>query len=220
MNEMASTGNFEGVIPGDYGLEAELSCYLPAMGGCDFGQGLLESAVLTVTEDNTTTITLDFKELVTVTMLYGDATSYVAEGETAYYDGSGWVEADYTTQTAVSSEISSMSGETEGQEIEYTYIDTMTFPVTEMAESYTLAVNVGGTQFGGETAYTLSSTGESLSAELVVNWETAELSYETAATQDSAGDSEIGVTPVIPVVIVIIVAAIIVAAVGRKKKKA
>lgn len=175
--EEQSTGSLdisslEELEPGSYTIEAELSCYLPAMGGCDFGQGLLESAVLAIAEDETASITLDFKELVTVTMMYGDATSYAAEGETAYFDGSDWIEAEYTTVTATSSELSTM-GETESDEpveIEYTYIDTMTFPITEMADTYILAVNVGGTQFGGETAYTLSSTGESLNAELSVYW--------------------------------------------------
>lgn len=165
--------SLEELQTGTYELDAELTCYLPAMGGCDFGQGLLESAYLTVAEDGGTSITLDFYELVTVTMMYGDATSYAAEGETAYYDGSAWVAAEYTTKMNVSSELSTM-GETDdgsNEEVEYTYIDTMTFPITSMEDTYTLAVNVGGTQFGGETAYTLSSTGEALNAELHVYWD-------------------------------------------------
>ena len=44
--------------PGTYSVEAELSCYISAMGGIEFGKPLLESAEYTVAEDGSLSITL------------------------------------------------------------------------------------------------------------------------------------------------------------------
>ncbi len=143
---------------GTYQLTASLSCWMSAMGGCDFGTGLLKSAVLTVDADGSEKITLYFNEMVDVVMAYGTASAYAENsGETGYHNGTQWCSAEYTTATGTSDE------ET------YTYINSMTFPISAVNSTYDLALCIGGTQFGGESARMISD-GSVLAAKLSVDW--------------------------------------------------
>ena len=132
---------------GSYILDADLSCYVSAMGGVEFGSSLLSGAVLTVAEDGTATVTLSLTTS-SVTIYGVTANTYVStEGKIQYFNGSSWVNASYTTDA---------NG----------YIKTMTFPITEISDAYKLALMIGSdvmsTQFGGE--------GASYDATLTVNW--------------------------------------------------
>lgn len=153
-----SISSLDNLEAGTYQLTASLSCWMSAMGGCDFGKDLLKSAVLTVGTDGSKKVTIYLHEMVDVMMAYGTASAYAEDsGEIGYRNGSGWAKAEYTTASGTS------------EEGAYTYVNSMTFPISAVSNTYDLAMCIGGTQFGGESARMLSD-GSVLAATLSVDW--------------------------------------------------
>lgn len=157
-SKLISISSLDDLDAGTYQLTASLSCWMSAMGGCDFGTDLLKSAVLTVGTDGSKKVTIYLHEMVDVMMAYGTASAYAEDsGEIGYYNGSAWCTAEYTTASGTS------------EEGAYTYVNSMTFPISAVSNTYDLAMCIGGTQFGGESARMLSD-GSVLAATLSVDW--------------------------------------------------
>ena len=157
-SKQISISTLDDLDAGTYQLTASLSCWMSAMGGCDFGKDLLKSAVLTVGTDGSKKVTIYLHEMVDVMMAYGTASAYAEDsGEIGYRIGSGWAKAEYTTASGTS------------EEGAYTYVNSMTFPISAVSNTYDLAMCIGGTQFGGESARMLSD-GSVLAATLSVDW--------------------------------------------------
>lgn len=176
-----SVNSLSGLKAGSYGLSASLSCYVNAMGGVEFGNSLLSSAVLNVAEDGTAAITLTFKTS-SVTIYGVTANTYVAnEGKIQYWNGSAWVNATYTTDA---------NG----------YVATMTFPITEISNTYKLALTVGsevmGSQFGGD--------GSNYDAILTVDWNKVTVGG-SGSTLPVTGDA----APILPIAITMLFAALL-----------
>ena len=158
VSKQISISTLDDLDAGTYQLTASLSCWMSAMGGCDFGKDLLKSAVLTVGTDGSKKVTIYLHEMVDVMMAYGTASAYAEDsGEIGYRNGSGWAKAEYTTASGTS------------EEGAYTYVNSMTFPISAVSNTYDLAMCIGGTQFGGESARMLSD-GSVLAATLSVDW--------------------------------------------------
>ncbi len=178
-SKLISISSLDNLDAGTYLLTASLSCWMSAMGGCDFGTDLLKSAVLTVGSDGSKNVTLYFHEMVDVVMAYGTASAYAENsGEIGYHNGSAWCTAEYTTATGTSDEGT------------YTYVNSMTFPISAISNTYDLALCIGGTQFGGESARMLSD-GSVLAATLSVDWTKAYTNVKVSAngTVTKAGSS-------------------------------
>lgn len=178
-SKLISISSLNDLDAGTYQLSASLSCWMSAMGGCDFGKDLLKSAVLTVGADGSNTVTLYFYDIVDVAMAYGTASAYAENsGETGYHNGSAWCTAEYATATGTS------------EEGTYTYVMSMTFPIRAISDTYDLALCIGGTQFGGESARMLSD-GSVLAATLSVNWAKAYTNVKVSSdgTITNAGNS-------------------------------
>lgn len=157
-SKLISISSLDNLDAGTYQLTASLSCWMSAMGGCDFGKDLLKSAVLTVGTDGSKKVTIYLHEMVDVKMAYGTASAYAENsGEIGYHNGSGWAKAEYTTASGTS------------EEGAYTYVNSITFPISTVSNTYDLAMCIGGTQFGGESARMLSD-GSVLAATLSVDW--------------------------------------------------
>lgn len=178
-SKQISISSLDELDAGTYQLTASLSCWMSAMGGCDFGKDLLKSAVLTVGTDGSKKITLYFYEMVDVVMAYGTASAYAENsGEIGYYNGSAWSTAEYTTASGTS------------EDGAYTYVNSMAFPISAINNTYDLALCIGGTQFGGESARMLSD-GSVLAATLSVDWTKAYTNVKVSSngTVTNAGDS-------------------------------
>ena len=155
---------------GSYGLQAKLSCYVNAMGGVEFGEPLLEKAVLNIQEDGEESITLHLcKSSVTIYSVTCDtfvdanpgnteAGAELDNGTIGYYDADGKLITDGVSYTL--SEDTALNAANEAVR----YVQSITFPIAERRETYALALyinsNVMGVQFGSKYAATLT-----------VNWE-------------------------------------------------
>lgn len=184
VTKQISITSLEDLEAGTYRLTASLSCWMSAMGGCDFGTDLLKNAVLTVGEDGTKTITVYLYDTVDVTMAYGTISAYAENsGEIGYYNGSAWCTAEYTTGSGTSEE--------EGA---YTYLSSMTFPINAISNTYELAMCIGGTQFGGESARMISD-GSVLAATLTIDWTKAYTNVTVSANGTVSGTGNSAASP-------------------------
>lgn len=188
--------------PGTYALSARLSCYVNAMGGVEFGEPLVKSAVLNVQEDGSETITLYLtKSSVTIYSVtcdtFVDAAPAPAEGSTesaavengtvGYYDAQGQLQTEGASFTL--SEDTALNPANEAVH----YVDSITFPIDSRKDTYDLSVyvnsNVMGVQFGS-----VQSLGESggYAAVLSVDWEGGgePIATEPAATTPDAEEME------------------------------
>lgn len=195
-----SVSNLSELKPGTYKLTAQLDCYMTAMGGCQFG-GALRSAYLIVDENGGASIKLSFRGDAVLSMMYGTTIFYVnPNGETSYWNGSQWVNASFTTATGKDEEGNA-----------YTYVSSMTFPVSAVQSSYELGLGFGGgsmgAQFGGANAQMLSD-GSVLKATLNIDWTKV---YTNPVTGDE--------TNMTPYVIVFVLAAGSAAALLVMKKR-
>lgn len=158
--------------PGTYDVEASLSCYVAAMGGIEFGEPLLTDTEYTLEEDGSETLTLYFtKSSVTIYSI----TCYTfidpspasgedpeegqpANGTIGYYAG------DTVVTEGVSYTLSEDTAPNNLQE-EVHYVDSITFPITEKTDTYSLTLyinsNVMGVQF----------TNDKYKATLTVDWD-------------------------------------------------
>ena len=172
----ASAYDYNNISEGAYQIKTELSCYVNAMGGVEFGTPLLVSSQLKAAADGSKTMTLHFtKSSVTIYNITCDtfidvSPSYVTEtngvksGTIGYYDENGALVTDGVTYT-----LSDDTAEN-AQKEQVHYVDSITFPITHESNTYKLTLfvnsNVMGTQFTADGyAATLTVDWNSLSAE-------------------------------------------------------
>lgn len=130
--------------PGSYPVDASLSCYIPAMGGVEFGAGLFTGAHVTVDADGSARVTLGLTaSTVTIYSVTCDTFVDAEASEPGYYDASGKRKtAQYTK-----SKKTALNAKNEAVH----YVDAVTFPVSEGQERYYLWLyvnsNVMGAQF-------------------------------------------------------------------------
>ncbi len=156
---LAFTGCGQREEPGTYIVGAELSCYIPAMGGVEFGKPLLTGAEYTLEEDGGMSMTLRFtKSSVTIYSITCDTfidpspdsgeipeEGAPANGTIGYYDDDGALVTEGVTYT--------LSGDTAlnpaGESVHF--VDSITFPIEEKKDTYLLTFfinsNVMGVQF-------------------------------------------------------------------------
>ncbi len=160
---------------GTYRIKAELSCYVNAMGGVEFGAPLLSAACVEVSADGSKSMTLYFtKSRVTIYGITCDtfvdaSPSYITEtngiksGTLGYYNAEGTLISDSVTYT-----LSDDTAEN-AQKEQVRYVASVTFPIEYESDTYNLTLfvnsNVMGTQFTKNGyAATLSVDWSSVSA--------------------------------------------------------
>lgn len=187
---LSYAGSFAELKSGTYSLDASLSCYINAMGGVEFGAPMLKSAVLTVKEDGSKSITMNLKKSVVNiysvtcdTFIDPAPAGAVTEGSVpagmiGYYNADG---------TLVTSGISyGMSEDTamNSRQEQVSYVTSITFPVEWESSSYGLSLyvnsNVMGTQFSNEK----------YPAKLSVNWGSVYAQSETETAETTAAETE------------------------------
>ena len=151
--------DFNNLPDGTYEVDAELSCYINAMGGVEFGKPLLTSAKINVSDSNKTITLYLTKSQVTIYSVTCDtfidaAPSNVAEegsvksGTIGYYDENGKLQTEN-----VSYKLSDDTAENAKQE-QVHYVESITFPLISESETYGLSLfinsNVMGTQFSAD----------------------------------------------------------------------
>lgn len=159
--------------PGKYSVDASLSCYIAAMCGIEFGSPMLESTSYTLNEDGSMKLTLSLvKSSVTIYSItcYTFVDPAPDSGETpeegqpengtiGYYDKDGNLVTEGVSYTLSDDTAPNPAGE------EVHYVDSITFPVEEKTDTYSLTLfinsNVMGTQF--------SNSG--YAATLTVDWD-------------------------------------------------
>lgn len=147
---------------GKYTVDSELSCYVTAMGGVEFGEPLLSKTEVTVNDDGTAKFDLSFtKSSVTIYGITCDTfVDASADGAVLNYkDGSEWKSLDSYTL----SEDTALNPNNEN----VNYVDSMSFTVSSITDTYDLGMyvnsNVMGVQFGGSDSANYSAT-------LTVDW--------------------------------------------------
>lgn len=137
----AQEGN---LAEGTYQVNASLSCYINAMGGVEFGDGLFKGAYITIDSNGNAMATLELTAgKVTIYSVTCDTFVDATNSVPGYYDSDGMVfDAKYTksSNTALNAA---------NEEIHY--VDSMTFPVSQDKDTYYLWIyvnsNVMGSQF-------------------------------------------------------------------------
>lgn len=136
---------------GTYQVDASLSCYISAMGGVEFGDGIFDGAKVTVDESGNAKATLNLKaSSVTIYSVTCDTFIDASDSIPAYYEDGARKTAEYTKSSNTA-----LNGSNEA----VNYVDSITFPVTQGTDTYYLYLyvnsNVMGTQFsdGKESDY-------------------------------------------------------------------
>lgn len=144
-----AAAGYEDLDPGVYNIDADLSCWVAAMGGVEFGAPMLTDTVLEVKADGSAEMTLSLQKS-SVTIYGVTAFTFIDPTEpylVSYLDGSDWLDADYTQSSDTAPNPDS---------VEIHYVDSLTFPLPEVSDVYELAVyinsNVMGVQFGGPSS--------------------------------------------------------------------
>lgn len=131
----ASAYGYDDLPEGTYQIKTELSCYVNAMGGVEFGAPLLTSASVEVSADGSKTMTLYFtKSQVTIYSITCDtfidvSPSYITEtngiksGTLGYYNAEGTLITDSVIYT-----LSDDTAEN-AQKEKVHYVDSVTFPI-------------------------------------------------------------------------------------------
>lgn len=164
--DVISVDKLADLAPGTYELDTKLSCFVSAMGGIEFGAPLLKGTVLTVKADGTAAMTMSFGTSSLV--IYGQtANTYVGTGRflsnevipafMGILEGENWVEGTYTTSETVTATPSYPNYDDEGNAKPVAIVDSITVPVKEKADSYSVALTVDsnfmGMQFGKDSKY-------------------------------------------------------------------
>ena len=193
------------LAPGSYPVGATLSCYVNAMGGVEFGQPLLEAAELNVAEDGAAALTLSLgKSSVTIYSVTCDtfvdaapdaASEYrgVDNGTLGYYDSQGTLHTEDVSYTL------SQDTALNPRDEEVAYVDSITFPITELRDEINLTMyinsNVMGVQFCNPNDAAETST---YACTLTVDWSsltgaaaTDQPSEEAAETTDADTESSV-----------------------------
>lgn len=191
---------FDSITEGTYFVDAQLSCYVNAMGGVEFGAPLLESAQFNVSKSGEKSLTVFLsKSSVTIYGVTCDtfidfSPSYVTEtngvesGTIGFYNEEGVLVTDSIDYTL--SDDTALNAHQE----QVHYVDSVTFPVTYESDVYNLSLyvnsNVMGTQF----------TMEGYPATLTVDWssvtpEKSDVNTTVALTESNTdtADSDIEV---------------------------
>lgn len=168
---------YEDLSAGTYTIDAKLSCYVPAMGGVEFGDPLLTSTTLTIDDSGRRVMKLEFrKSSVTIyaitcdTFIDADPSHEsedrgVENGTIGYYDQDGNLQTEEVAYT--------LSDDTalNPADKEVHYVDSITFPITHKSDQYALTFyinsNVMGVQFCNENAEATASTYPAI---LSVDW--------------------------------------------------
>lgn len=169
----ASAYTYDDLSEGIYQVKTELSCYVNAMGGVEFGSPLLTSASVEVSQDGSKTMTLYFtKSQVTIYGITCDtfidvSPSYITEtngiksGTLGYYNADGTLVTNSVTYT-----LSDDTAEN-AQKEQVHYVNSISFPIEYQSDTYNLTLfvnsNVMGTQF----------TKDGYTAALNVDWSSA-----------------------------------------------
>lgn len=157
-----------------YSVEASLSCYVNAMGGVEFGSGIMRGMTFTVDENG--------QIYATIKLGTGTGNIYTVDfvafidpiAHPGFYTAAGALNKSDVTYT-----ISTNSAQnSDGQLINY--VDSMTFPIDSVRSSYYLYLyvnsNVMGVQFCNGTGSSGSGYPNVLTpyrAVLTVNWDSA-----------------------------------------------
>ena len=165
--------------PGSYSVTASMSCYIPAMGGVEFGATLLTDTEYTVSEDGSAELTLHLtKSSVTIYSItcytFVDATpdtgAEPTEGEAE--DGTiGCYDADLNLVTQGVEYTLSEDTATNPAGEEVSYVDSITFPISEKTDTYYLTFYINSQVMG--TQFKVTADGStSRAATLTVDWTT------------------------------------------------
>lgn len=171
-----SARSFDDLTEGIYYIDAELSCYVNAMGGVEFGSPLLTSASVEIASNGSKTMTLYFTKSqvsiygITCYTFIDVSPSYVTETEGIKSGTLGYYSADGTLVTdSIAYTLSNDTAENARKE-QINYVESISFPIEYESNTYDLTLfvnsNVMGTQF----------TKDGHPAVLTVNWES--LSFE------------------------------------------
>ncbi len=167
---------YDDLPDGTYTVEAEISCYVNAMGGVEFGTPLLVSSYVEADADGSKVMTLYFtKSQVTIYGITCDtfidvSPSYITEtdgiksGTLGYYNDDGILITDTVTYTLADDTAEN------AQKERVHYVDSISFPIEYESDKYELSLfvnsNVMGTQFTKDGyAATLSVDWSSISPE-------------------------------------------------------
>ncbi len=144
---LVSASAFEAGDAGQYDIDGNLSCYVNAMGGIDFGAQVFKDVTVNVDESGNATATISLGTG-TGTIYSVPHTDFVDPQVTpGYYDAAGEVQdAQYTISENTAQNAS-------GENINY--VDSMTIPVSQDTSEYYVWIyinsNVMGVQFGDGT---------------------------------------------------------------------
>ena len=126
---------------GTYYPEASLSCYISAMGGIEFGEGLFDGMEVVSSGNGTYEITIYFTRS-SVNIYTVEANTFIDATDSApgYYDSDGNLHsAEYTLS-------SDTAEDADGNAIHY--VDSMTFTTDTLSSTYTLYLYVNSTVMG------------------------------------------------------------------------
>lgn len=184
--------NANSLSKGTYSLKASLSCYVNAMGGIEFGEPLLigssvkvdnngnKKMILNFTKSSVTIYNITCDTFIDASPSSNDNNRGITSGTIGYYDKNGNVQsAEYTL-----SDDTALNGKDE----EVNYVDSITFPIDQITDTYSLTMyinsNVMGVQFCNEND---KATDATYSATLTVDW--SSLKATSGNTAKTATDS-------------------------------
>ena len=201
-NSLAVTENVEAteLSAGTYELSGELSAYLSAMGGVEFGGPLLTGVSLVIDADGSEYLELSFtKSSVTIYSITCDTfvdvnpstvttTRGVEDGVIGIYDTDGNLITEGITYTL--SDDTALNSADE----EVNYVDSITSPISSREETYNLALYINSNVMGVEFCNSNDSATESTyEAVLTVDWsnvEALESGTDTAEEETGAETEE------------------------------
>ena len=163
---------------GTYTVGSSLSCYIPAMGGVEFGEPLLTQTRYTKEEDGSMSLTLYFtKSSVTnysitcYTFIDAEPNTGADPVEGEPEDGTiGYYDADNRLVTeGVSYTLSEDTTENNLQE-QVHYVDSITFPIAEKKDTYYLTFYINSTVMGAQFKITADGS-VTRAATLTVDWD-------------------------------------------------
>lgn len=175
---------------GTYEVDASLSCYVSAMGGIEFGDGLLEGVQVIKDAEGNMTMTLDLtKSEVTIYTIscytFIDATN----SQPGFYDSEGVLNKEDASYTL--SKDTALNPNSEN----VNYVDSLSFPITSLDNTYTLYLYINsqvmGVQFcdgSGINGSNMPDSATPYKAELSVDWDTAALVDTPDETTDASSD--------------------------------
>ena len=182
----ATAGAFDAGDAGSYTVDAGLSCYVSAMGGIEFGDGLLQGVTVTVDEDGAASATLSLtKSQVTIYSITCDTFVDAADSAPGYYDAQGALQqAEYTL-----SQDTALNPSSE----QVNYVDSMTIPVSQDVSEYHLWLYVNsqvmGVQFGdgqGTGSSNQPGVATPYAAVLTIDWDSLTAAVEPDETSSQS----------------------------------